>query len=53
MQLPSDSAILFLGVYLTDVPAQVCKGICAMVLIAALFVTERLGTFRVHQWGSG
>lgn len=51
MQLPFDPAILFLGVYLTDVPAQACKGICAMVLTAALFVIERLETSSVHPWG--
>lgn len=39
-----DSTILFLGVSLTAVPAQVCKDMCVMVLIAALFVIESLET---------
>lgn len=30
-----------------------CKGICATVLISALFVIERREASRVHQWGSG
>lgn len=39
MQLPLDLAILFLEVYLTDTPLQVHKGVCAVGLITALFVT--------------
>lgn len=40
MQWLFDLVILFLEVYLADIPAQLCKDTCAVVLIAALFVIE-------------